>query len=360
MSRKYNYRILSELLGTHVPCVVATVIESQGSTPQKPGSTAILGSSGLIAGTVGGGAVEHAITQIAEVALENRISSICNFSLNHDVSDAEGSICGGSMKVLVDSQPERHKTVFDAITKSLNERQPGVLVTTARKSETESILVERYWVVKDTEGLLLNFYNQEVTSLIRIMIDHPTPHDFRIMDSAVTSEKERVQIFLQSVIPPPRLVIAGAGHIGKSLSRLGKFLDFEVTVWDSRKEYATKENLPDADIIMNGSVEESFGAFKADKNTYIVLVTTGHKQDMEVLKKLIGMDAGYIGMIGSRKKVVLVRDKFLAEGWATKEQWEKLYTPIGIDIHSETVEEIAVSIAAELVLVRHQLNKKHE
>jgi xanthine dehydrogenase accessory factor len=360
MSGKNNYSILSNLFETHVPCVVATVIESHGSTPQKPGSTAVFGSSGVLAGTVGGGMVEHSIQQISEAALKSKISAIYNFSLNHEVSDAEGSICGGGMKVLVDSHPERHKMVFDSITKSLKERQPGVLVTIARKNETENILIERYWAVKNHEGLPPDIYNQEVSRLIRKMFDPSIPDDFRMVEYAGISEKEKVQIFLQSVTPLPRLVIAGAGHVGKALSGLGKFLDFEVTVWDSRKEYATRENLPDADYIMNGSVDDSFSSYKADKNTYIVLVTTGHKQDMEVLKHLIDTDAGYIGMIGSRKKVILVRDKFLKEGWATKEQWDKLYTPVGIDIHSETVEEIAVSIAAELVMVRHQINKKHE
>jgi xanthine dehydrogenase accessory factor len=81
---------------------------------------------------------------------------------------------------------------------------------------------------------------------------------------------------------------------------------------------------------------------------------------MEVLKLLIGSKAGYIGMIGSRKKAILVRDVFLKEGWATQEQWDQLYTPVGIDIHSETVEEIAISIAAELVMVRHQINNRNE
>jgi xanthine dehydrogenase accessory factor len=360
MSGKNSFVILPGLIKTHVSCVVATVTESHGSTPQKPGSTAIFGSSGLLAGTVGGGTVEHAIQQISETALKNKISSIHSFSLNHEVSDAEGSICGGGMKVLVDAQPERHQKVFDSLVQSLNARQHGVLVTVAREADSEDMLIQRFWVVKGNEELPAGLLNHDIRSFINEMLNNPLPNEFRVIDSAFTNEKESVQVFLQTVAPLPRLVIAGAGHVGKALSSLGKFLDFEVTVWDNRKDYATRENLPDADFIMNGSAENSFGTFKADKNTYIVLVTTGHKQDMEVLKKLISSDAGYIGMIGSRKKAILVRDVFLKEGWATKEQWDKLYTPVGIDIHSETVEEIAISIAAELVMVRHQLNNRNE
>ncbi len=360
MNGKNCYIILNELIKNHVPCAIATVTESHGSTPQKPGSTAIFGPSGILAGTVGGGTVEHAIQKISETALNSKTSSIHHFSLDHEVSDAEGSICGGGMKVLVDSRTEQHQLVFDSITRSLNARQHGVLITIARKDESGDLMTERFWAVKGNEELPAGLLNNDILRIISDMLNNPIPNEFRAYNSAGTHEKKRVQVFLQTVTPLPRLVIAGAGHVGKALSVLGKFLGFEVTVWDNRKAYATRDNLPDADFIMNGSAEDSFSTFNADKNTYIVIVTTGHKQDIEVLKKLIGSDAGYIGMIGSRKKAILIRDMFLKEGWATKRQWDKLYTPVGIDIHSETVEEIAVSIAAELVMVRHQINNRNE
>ena len=85
-----------------------------------------------------------------------------------------------------------------------------------------------------------------------------------------------------------------------------------------------------------------------------------HKNDTEVLKTFIGSEAGYIGMIGSRNKISQVRDKFLSQGWATPEQWSKIHTPIGLQIHSKTVQEIALSIAAQLVLIRYQINHNHE
>jgi xanthine dehydrogenase accessory factor len=105
-------------------------------------------------------------------------------------------------------------------------------------------------------------------------------------------------------------------------------------------------------------IDENLENIVVDRNTFIVLVTHGHKKDIEVLKKIIALDAGYIGMIGSRKKIVLVREQFLKEGWATPEQWDRIYAPVGLDIHSATVQEIAVSIAAELIQVRHQINNK--
>jgi len=155
----------------------------------------------------------------------------------------------------------------------------------------------------------------------------------------------------------PRLIIAGAGHVGTALSHLGKLLDFEVTVWDDRVEFANKKHLPDAHRILSGSLDESLGKLKVDHDTFIVIVTHGHKNDADALRKFIASEAGYIGMIGSRRKVEFVRESFMKNGWATKEQWEKIYSPVGFKIQSKTVQEIAMSIAAQLIQVRNQLKK---
>ena len=159
-------------------------------------------------------------------------------------------------------------------------------------------------------------------------------------------------LFLKVLFLCHSLIIAGAGHVGKALSHLGKLLDFEVTVWDDRQDYTNKENLPDADILLSGNLESSLGKIKAGPDTFIVIVTRGHQKDAEVLKLFINSGAGYIGMIGSRKKVAQVHDLSLKEGWATKAQWEKIHAPVGLKIDAETVQEIAVSIAAQLIQAR--------
>ena len=360
MAGKESHSILSQLLGKQIPCIAATVIESHGSTPQKPGSTAIIGSSGLLWGTVGGGTVEHSVLKISREALHRKISSVYSFSLDNHLDDEGGPVCGGGMKILIDAQPERHVPVFNAVSTSLNNRIPGVLVTMLKKGSTGSVIIERYWAVKGNLQLLKEQLDPEITNVLKNMLEFHLPGEFRSVEEFHTATGEKLQVLFQTLTPLPRLVIAGAGHIGKALSHLGKFLGFEVTVWDSRTEYAARENLPDADIILSGSFEMSFRASGFDKDTYVVIVTTGHRQDMEVLRIVINSGAGYIGMIGSRKKTVLLRDKFFSEGWATEDQWNRLYTPIGIDIHSESVEEIALSIAAEIVKIRHELNRQHE
>jgi xanthine dehydrogenase accessory factor len=133
-------------------------------------------------------------------------------------------------------------------------------------------------------------------------------------------------------------------------------LDFEVIVIDDRREFANPDNLPDADHIIVKNIGEAMEVIEKTADTYIVIVTRGHKDDGVALKPCIGSDVAYVGMIGSKGKVAKMHSEFIRQGWATEEQWNRIYTPIGLDIKSKTVEEIAVSIAAQLVLVRNRSN----
>ena len=159
-------------------------------------------------------------------------------------------------------------------------------------------------------------------------------------------------IFLEPVFPDPHLIIVGAGHIGKALCHLGKLLDFQVTVIDDRPEHANQENLPDADLILSNDIEKDLTGLMITDNSYIVIVTQGHKKDAVALRQCIHSQAAYIGMIGSKRKTRLMKEEFIDKHWATQEELDRIYAPIGIDIQSKTVQEIAVSIAAQLIQIR--------
>jgi xanthine dehydrogenase accessory factor len=131
-------------------------------------------------------------------------------------------------------------------------------------------------------------------------------------------------------------------------------LNFEVTVIDDREDFANSENLPDAHHIIVKDIGKAMHEVIKDHKTYIVIVTRGHHNDAEALKPCIGSDAAYIGMIGSRAKTAKMRDEFIRNEWTTEENWNKIYTPIGLKIGSQTVEEIAISIAAQLVMIRNK------
>ena len=174
------------------------------------------------------------------------------------------------------------------------------------------------------------------------------------MNFQFPDEEPASTFFLEPVFPPEQLIIAGAGHIGKALAHLGSMLGFDVTVIDDRQEFANSENLPDADHIIVKDIGDAMNELEKSNDTYVVIVTRGHKDDAAALKPCIGSDLAYTGMIGSKKKIAAMRTHFIENGWATSEQWDKIYAPVGLDIKSQTVEEIAVSIAAQLSTGKEQ------
>jgi len=355
---KHIYFQLPEIIREKKPCVLATVTGTHGSTPQKPGFSAIFGKDKLLAGTVGGGVIELTIGEIAAKAIHSKKSGYFRFELDNDISEIDAAICGGAMSILADAEPEKHLKIFESICESENNRIHGVLATLCDSGSPECTQLTRFWITSENLESVSENLTEEVIIAAKEMLAKRNPDEFREMVLPGSKEAEEKNVFLESVVPVPQLIIAGAGHVGKALSHLAKLLGFEVTVWDDRPEFASKTNLPDADKILCGSLDEKLGNLLIERDSFIVIVTRGHKNDADVLRKFIGSDAGYIGMIGSRKKIIQVRESFLGNAWATPEQWNKIYTPIGLEIGSKTVQEIALSIAAQLVNVRNQLKNQ--
>jgi xanthine dehydrogenase accessory factor len=160
-----------------------------------------------------------------------------------------------------------------------------------------------------------------------------------------------IDVFVEVVNRPARLVIAGAGHIAVPLATMATLLDFEVTVIDDRAEYANRERFPNADVIQVGAYRESIRAAQADADTAVVLVTRGHVHDQACLEEVIDSDCMYIGMIGSKRRVRTVLRHLLDAGHS-REQLARVHAPIGLDIAAQTPAEIAVAILAEIIAVR--------
>ena len=159
-------------------------------------------------------------------------------------------------------------------------------------------------------------------------------------------------IYAELQEPRPRLIIAGAGHIGRALCRLASGLDFEVAVVDDRPEFADASRLPGADLVVSGDIAQAVTRLAAGRKPYIVIVTRGHSRDADALRACVRRPSAYIGMIGSRRKAALMRRHFIRNRWASPAEFDRVSSPIGLAIKARTVEEIAVSIAAELVLRR--------
>lgn len=322
----YSYPKLVELLARGGRLALATIVEAGGSTPQVPGASAIFTPAGLEAGTVGGGLLEARVEAAAKAALNDGRALVVDVRLDADPSDLEGAICGGTARVLIDPGVGATPAVYAAALDGFRRRRPGFVETRVTGAAGGPVTVGRRWLPSDEAA--------------------PAGGPPRLVPTAGGF------LFLEPVRPLPRLVVAGAGHVGRAVARLGALLDFSVTVVDDRAEFANAANVPEADEIVAADIGGTLAALSPGPADYFVIVTRGHAKDGEALRTVIRREAAYVGMIGSRAKIGLMRREFLDRGWATEAEWARVHAPIGLDIGSKTVEEIAVSIAAELVRVR--------
>ncbi len=260
-----------ELLDRGEDFVLASVLETRGSTPRKKGAAMMLTRQGEFLGTVGGGKLEAECQRLCWEGLETGRSETAHFSLTPREQQGLDMRCGGDTSVQIDYvHPDR-------------------------------------------------------------------PEEFLRLQSM----KERVLIF-------------GGGHIGLALETLLRFVGFETVVLDDREEYANRERFPEpAGLKIISSYEKAYEGVETDEDTYAVIVTRGHQGDHEVLREALKRPHAYIGMIGSRNKVRITFDLLREEG-VPEELLERVRAPIGLKISAETPEEIAVSIAAQMIEQRAQ------
>jgi xanthine dehydrogenase accessory factor len=315
------HRKIIELADQQVPFALALVVATEGSTPQRAGAKAVVEESGRIWGTVGGGLVETEARRIAVEACRSQRPTVFEFCSDNDDARERGAICGGRMRVLVDPTAARYRESFAQVVKALERRERGQLVTA--------------------------FDGNEVKVEWRRVSVPAWPNR--------TREDAYPTVFVEPVVPPPLLVIAGGGHVGQAVAVQAKWVGFDVTVIDDRPEFADPSLFPEGVKTVCGPVPETIAASPMGPDTYIVIVTRGHQHDAEALAACIRQPTAYIGMIGSRRKVALIRQSFLESGRATAEEFDEVFAPIGLDIGAVTVPEIATSIVAQLIADRREL-----
>jgi xanthine dehydrogenase accessory factor len=160
-----------------------------------------------------------------------------------------------------------------------------------------------------------------------------------------------LEIFVEPVLPPALLYIFGAGHIAYSLYQVAQIAGFDITVIDDRETYANRERFPTARAVIADDFDKVCEGLQISEAAYIVIVTRGHADDMRVLRWAVNTPARYVGMIGSKRKVITIYKELEKEGFATS-KFENVHAPVGLEIGAITPEEIAVSIVAELIAVR--------
>ncbi len=169
----------------------------------------------------------------------------------------------------------------------------------------------------------------------------------------LTAGDVTVELYLEVRRPVQELIVVGAGHIAQPMAHIGALLGFRVTVLDDRPDFATRERFPDADRLVQADFSDPFAAVRLHDRTHILLVTRGHKYDYDCLVRALRTDPppAYIGMIGSRRRVRATYEKLVEEGFG-RDLIDRIHAPVGLDVGAETPEEIAIAVAAELVMLR--------
>ena len=346
------HRRIVEFIDSGRSFAVALVLKAEGSTPRDAGVRAIVDETGRIWGTLGGGVVEAQAQTRAVEACGSGHAVVFDVRLDSPNAREHDPICGGAMRLVADPAAAVSRDHYARAAEALARRQRGVLLTTVRVCGQAQVEVQ--WLPEEVAtgdaqpGPELPFPGAEA---IAECLARETAQLF--VQSAEEGEAP-VEVLVEPVIPRPLLLIVGGGHIGQALTRQAVLIGFDVTVIDDRPEFADPSRFPEEVSTRCGDVARELAAAPIADDTYIVVVTPEHKQDAEALAACIRRPAAYIGMIGSKRKVALIRQNFLESGLATQDEFSRVFAPIGLDIGAVTVPEIAMSIAAQLVAVRRQ------
>ena len=292
----------------HHDTVLCTIIADSGSTPRGMGAQMLVGEKGLLCGTIGGGAVEGQSIELGKKLLQERRSTVHEYKLHHNDTEDIGMVCGGDVTVqlqFIAADDAAWQKLAGEVLRRIALRQPG-------------------WLV--------------------LALDGSTP---ALRDDAETGSG-------YFALPLPigeRAILFGAGHCSVALCPLLTTVGFRVTVVDDRPELVTKERFPTADAVVCCDLDHLADTVPVGGEDYVVVMTNGHSHDFAVQEQVLRGQYAYIGVIGSRTKTASVNQR-LREAGISETAIASVHTPIGTAIKAVTPEEIAVSIAGEMICVR--------
>ena len=323
------------------PVAETVLVATRGSTPQKAGARMLVFADGAQLGTLGGGCVEAEVKRTALECLQSGKATISDFLLDNDYGWDDGLICGGRMTALIDPILSTGTAGYAAAYLQCLQEASGCTEAIALSAEADR-RPSRF--LFDAENQLRAQTNGSDAS--PSIAGHLKPLDLRPLPYVAG------EFAYLPTLPRCQVVIVGGGHVGQSLARYARDADFDVTVVDDRRDYCNPDRIPEAGRHLVGRMDDVLPQLSVCSQTACVIVTRGHNHDEEALLHLIRKQPGYLGMIGSRRKIRLIFDDLLREG-IPEMDLARVHAPIGLDIGSRTVPEIAISIVAELIAWRN-------
>jgi xanthine dehydrogenase accessory factor len=325
--------------------VVATMVDAHGSTPQRVGARLLVRADGSTVGTLGGGCIEAEVWERARLALADGQPLSLDFELNEDIAVDYGLACGGTERIFVDPTfSARDLPLAREMLRATTGASRGVVVTVVGGNDGPSASKLAVWDDGRSDGDLGDAH-ADAAQLATRLLEAPRPK------SALVKLPGGAEAFADVFIEPPEVVIVGAGHVGLAVARVASTLGYRMTVIDDRADFANGERFPDAAEVIADDIESAIDGHPMTRNSAVVIVTRGHKYDYQALSAAARSDAGYVGLMGSRRKVTLIYRQLMADG-ITPERLRDIHAPIGLDIGAVSPEEIAVSIMAEITMHR--------
>ena len=332
---------------------LATLINRVGSAPRAVGAKYFVKEDGTSFGTIGGGCVEAEVWQGAQEVIKKGNAGVLHFDLTAEQLAAGGLICGGRVDIFLEPLGEGFLEIYREVAR-IKQRGGYAILATIVSIDRATVKGEGTKILMKPSGEKIGHLShgedleQRILKESEVVLRENEP---RIM--AVNLEEKKMEILLEPVVSEPTVYLFGAGHISQHVSPMAKKVHFKVVIIDDREVFANQDRFPEADEVIVSEFEKCFDRLVIDESSYIVIVTRGHLYDGFVLEQAIKTPARYIGMIGSRSKIQILYKNLMKKG-VPKAALERVCAPIGLDINSETPEEIAVSIAAELIKVRGQ------
>ncbi len=342
-------REAQNLMNKGEPFVVATVVGTKGSTPQKPGAKLLVREDGSGVGTLGGGCVEGDIWFAAKTLLkEGGEATVTDYLLNEEIAAREGLVCGGTMYFLIDPvfEPKKIESPINNIVSAYDGSSSVGMATLLKPAKGKGKIGDKLYIGQDGKiyGSLGDpERDKQAEAQLRELVDYGRVKSIKTQDGA--------EVFMEGFTMPAAVVLAGGGHIGKSVAPLVKMLGLRLWVVDDRPEFANKDRFPEADGVIVADYAEGVKQIDIRPNTSVVVATRGHREDDRALEAAVRSPAGYVGLVGSKRKTILIYEELLKNG-ISLERLKSVHAPVGLDIGAKTPEEIAVSIVSEIVAFR--------
>lgn len=330
---------ICSLLSANTPFVLATIVHKDGSAPRNMGARMIVLSDGNIIDTIGGGHLEAKVIEDALNVFTSGQSMVADYQLS-----SMAMICGGRLSVLLEyiEVTDDMKALFQNAMGLIQEKKDFMLVTAYSKNAGNMGLVLKRDILTAEGAVEGNLIVPE--ELQQYWEKGSLPPVLHIED-------QHHRYFIESFGVKETVFIFGGGHIAKQIEKLTDMIGMKTVVLDDRKEYANTHRFLSADVIVPENFKKTFEGLDITAGSYIIIVTPDHNSDRDVLREALKTDAGYIGMIGSKRKRDTIFQSLVSEGIG-EDNLKRVHCPIGIDISAEAPQEIAISIVAELISVR--------